>query len=168
MIRKIAEEFYNLLRDSAHKAYVDRIKSIYQIHPSFVIGHGTIIAGSGSIEIGANSYIGYNSFITAEPSNCKIVIGAHCSLGHNIHIRTQRHVKKRHYKNELNSPLEGADIIIGDYVWIGTNVYISGGVSIGENVIIGANSVVTKNIPPNTIYAGVPARLIRQKSEYIE
>ena len=64
------------------------------------------------------------------------------------------------------APIEGSDITIGDYVWVGANVYISGGVTIGENTIIGADSVVTHDIPPNTIYGGVPARLIRSKLEY--
>lgn len=168
MLSSFLSKIYYLLRDSAHNDYVRRVKSLYNIHQSFIVGFGTIISGTGSIEIGEGSYIGYNSFITAEPATARIVIGKHCSLGHNIHIRTQTHVHKRHYKDELIAPLEGLDIRIGDYVWIGANVYVSGGVVIGENVIVGANSVVTHDVPPNTIYGGVPARLLRNKDEYTE
>lgn len=52
-------------------------------------------------------------------------------------------------------------ITIGDNVFIGANCYISKGVSIGKNSIVGAFSVVTKNIPDNEIWAGNPARFIR-------
>lgn len=168
MLRRFLSKIFNLLRECAHKEYVEQVKSTYKIHPSFRVGYGTIIFGAGSIEIDEGSYIGSNSFITSEPATAKIAIGKHCSLGHNIHIRTQVHVRKRWYRDELKAPVEGEDITIGDYVWVGANVYIAGGVTIGENTIVGANSVVTHNIPPNTIYGGVPARLIRNKVEYPE
>lgn len=47
-------------------------------------------------------------------------------------------------------------------VWIGVNVTILPGVTIGENAIIGASSVVTKDVPPNTVVAGNPAKIIRE------
>ena len=49
---------------------------------------------------------------------------------------------------------------------IGANATIMCGVTIGENSIVGAGSVVTKDVPPNTIVAGVPARIIRKVSEH--
>ena len=55
------------------------------------------------------------------------------------------------------------DVIIGNGVWIGANVFINPNIIIGDNVIVGANSVVTKNLEPNGIYGGVPAKLIRFK-----
>lgn len=52
-------------------------------------------------------------------------------------------------------------IVIGDNVWIGEKAAILAGVTIGEGAIIGANAVVTKNIPPYSIAAGIPARIIK-------
>lgn len=57
-------------------------------------------------------------------------------------------------------------IRIGNNVYIGTGSVILPGVTIGNNVIIGAGSVVTKDIPSNTVYAGVPAKFIKTIEEY--
>ena len=52
-------------------------------------------------------------------------------------------------------------VVIGDNVWIGEGVAIMPGVTIGMNAIIGANSVVTRDIPPNAVAAGIPAKVIK-------
>ncbi len=51
---------------------------------------------------------------------------------------------------------------IGDNVWCGANVVVTTGVTIGERCVIGANSVVTESIPPFSIAAGAPARVLRR------
>jgi acetyltransferase-like isoleucine patch superfamily enzyme len=55
----------------------------------------------------------------------------------------------------------GGPIVIGDRVWCGIDVRILGGVTIGDDVVIGAGSVVCRDIPSNSVAAGVPARVIR-------
>lgn len=59
-------------------------------------------------------------------------------------------------------------IVVGNDVYIGNNVIILPGVTIGNNVIIGAGAVVTKNIPDNSVVAGVPAKIIKTTDEYFE
>jgi Acetyltransferase (isoleucine patch superfamily) len=59
-----------------------------------------------------------------------------------------------------------APIKVGNNVFIGAYTNILPGVSIGDNVVIGACSVVTKDLPPNGVYAGVPARYIRSLDDY--
>ena len=61
-------------------------------------------------------------------------------------------------------PFKG-DTIIENDVWIGYGAVINKGVSIGDGCIIGANSVVTRDIPPYTIAAGAPARVIKKRGE---
>jgi acetyltransferase-like isoleucine patch superfamily enzyme len=51
---------------------------------------------------------------------------------------------------------------IGDNVWCGANVVITSGVTVGERCVIGANSVVTTDIPPFSIAAGAPAKVLRR------
>ena len=65
-------------------------------------------------------------------------------------------------QNDL--PIKG-DTVIGNDVWIGANVTIVNGVTIGDGAVIGANSIVTKDIPPYSIYGGVPAKCIRMRFE---
>ncbi len=59
-------------------------------------------------------------------------------------------------------PLKG-NTVVGNDVWIGQNVTIMPGVKIGDGAIIGMNSVVASDVPPYTIVAGNPARIIRQR-----
>ena len=56
-------------------------------------------------------------------------------------------------------------ITIGDNCWIAGNVSVCGGVTIGEGSVIGAGSVVTRDIPPHSLAAGVPCRVIREITE---
>jgi acetyltransferase-like isoleucine patch superfamily enzyme len=59
-------------------------------------------------------------------------------------------------------------ISVGNNVYIGINCTVLPGVSIGNNVIIGAGSIVTRNIPDNSVAAGVPARVIKSIDEYLK
>ncbi len=63
---------------------------------------------------------------------------------------------------ESDMPIKG-DTIVGNDVWIGQNVTILPGVHIGDGAIIGLNSTVTNDVPPYTMVAGNPARIIRKR-----
>ena len=56
------------------------------------------------------------------------------------------------------------DITIGDGVWIGAGVIVLPGVKIGDRSVIGAGAVVTRDIPSESIAVGVPARVIKSRS----
>lgn len=58
--------------------------------------------------------------------------------------------------------IPGKPVVIADHVWIGANSVILKGITIGEGAIVGAGSVVTKDVPPYTIVAGNPAKIIRE------
>lgn len=59
-------------------------------------------------------------------------------------------------------------IKIGNRVWIGTRVIILSGVTIGDGAVIGAGAVVTKNIPPYTVWGGVPAKYIKDRNKNLK
>ncbi|MCF8140895.1 MAG: hypothetical protein K9J75_07320 [Cyanobium usitatum Tobar12.5m-G36] len=63
----------------------------------------------------------------------------------------------------MNQPADIKAVSIGSDVWIGTHVTILPGVTIGDGAIVGAGAVVTKNIPPYQIWAGVPAKKLRDR-----
>jgi acetyltransferase-like isoleucine patch superfamily enzyme len=55
-----------------------------------------------------------------------------------------------------------APTVIGRNVWVGVNATILPGISIGEGAIVAAGAVVTQNVPPRTLVAGVPAKVVKQ------
>ena len=105
------------------------------------------------------SYIGPNCQIGP-----KVKIGKYSMLANNVSIVGGDHI----YSNP-NIPIifsgrpELKETIIGEDVWIGAFSVVMSGVKIGNGSIIGAGSVVTKEIPPYTIFAGVPAKFIRMR-----
>ena len=54
------------------------------------------------------------------------------------------------------------DVIFGKSVWIGSNATILPGVTIGDNSVVAAGAVVTKDVPENTVVAGVPAKVVKK------
>jgi acetyltransferase-like isoleucine patch superfamily enzyme len=65
----------------------------------------------------------------------------------------------------LPYPHVARSITIGRGAWIGANAMVLGGVTVGEQAVIAAGAVVTKDVPPDTIVAGVPARPVGQRQQ---
>lgn len=59
-------------------------------------------------------------------------------------------------------------IVIGNNVYVGNNAILLPGIKIGDNVVIGAGAVVTKDVPSNEVWAGVPAKKIKDSSDYLK
>ena len=113
------------------------------------------------IHISDNTLIRRNSHITAIN---KIRIGKNVLTGTNVLISDNEHGESSrqnmNVQPRLRQLVSKGEVIIEDNVWIGNNVCLFGGVRIGMGSIIGANTVVTKDIPPYSIAAGVPAKII--------
>ena len=111
-------------------------------------------------EFGKNLTLGRNVFINI---GCRfqdtggITIGDGSLIGHGSTLTTLNHsIDPDRRANMIPSP-----VTIGRQVWLGAAVTVIPGVTIGDGAIVGAGSVVTKDLPANTIVAGVPAKPIR-------
>ena len=112
------------------------------------------------IKIGNNVDIGNNTFISA---NNNIEIGNHVIMAPNVFITDHDHGYKDITKNLHKQPLtEGGFIKIEDNVFLGIKCSILKNLTIGTHSVVGANSVVTKNVPPFSVVAGNPAKIIKK------
>jgi acetyltransferase-like isoleucine patch superfamily enzyme len=150
------------------------------IGENFKMNNGAKYSDSGlngkcRIEVRDNAVltIGNNVGMSDTTITCheKITIGNNVLLGVGSQIRdTDNHslnpqdrLTGLDWKNKKNAP-----IVIKDNVFIGAYCFILKGVAIGENAIIGACSVVTKNVPANEIWAGNPAKMIRNLNSTVK
>lgn len=118
---------------------------------------------------GASIVIGDNTGISGGVicAAIRVEIGKDCLLGANVTISdTDFHPINPDRRRYNNNPQDIAaePVFIGDNVFIGTGAIVLKGVRIGNNSVVGAGSVVTKDVPPNTIVAGNPAKLIKVMS----
>lgn len=110
-----------------------------------------------NIEIGENFYANVNLIIL---DGAKVTIGDNVFIAPNVGIYTAGHpldVERRNAGLEYALP-----VTIGNNVWIGGHVSIMPGVTIGDGAVIGGGAVITKDVPPNVVSAGNPARVIRE------
>jgi maltose O-acetyltransferase len=120
--------------------------------------------GSGRrIEIGNHSGIGKRCSLRWE-----VTIGDYVMMGPEVVIISQNHLFNR---TDTPMALQGFGdpkrIIIGNDVWIGWGVMILPGVKIGDGAIVGAGAVVTKDVPPYSIVAGNPAKVVKMRESQV-
>lgn len=110
-------------------------------------------------EFGRNLTLGKGVFINM---GCRfqdaggITIGDGSLIGHGCTLTTLNHA----VDPDRRADMQPAPVVIGKKVWFGASVTVVPGVTIGDGSIVGAGAVVTRYVPPNTIVAGVPARVI--------
>jgi acetyltransferase-like isoleucine patch superfamily enzyme len=111
------------------------------------------------IRIGAGTFLNLGVMVAAADL---VEIGDHCMFANGCFITDSGH---RFDDPELPVTWQGfvskGPTRVGDNVWCGAHVVITSGVTIGERCVIGANSVVTHDIPPFTVAAGAPAKVLR-------
>lgn len=109
------------------------------------------------LEMGRNSFINYDCIML---NNAMVKLGDNVLVGPKVSFYTAMHpidAKQREQWLVYAKP-----ITVEDNVWIGGSATILGGVTIGKNAIVGAGAVVTKDVEPNTIVVGNPARVLRK------
>lgn len=152
-----------LLADGSGQITIGKSSLGFKKSPHFYSGYGYLDARcvGATITIGNNCQINNNFVIIAEKSHIKIgndvLIGTDlCIYDSDFHdIRIDKRLSTEH----ICQPVE-----IQNNVFIGSKVTILKGVTIGENSVVANGSIVTKNIPANQVWAGVPAKKISDLS----
>ncbi|MDF1706237.1 MAG: DapH/DapD/GlmU-related protein [Aeromicrobium sp.] len=115
--------------------------------------------GSSNISIGGGTFINYGCRFNSHGS---IRIGRNCNIAMEVLFVTTTH-EIGSQQRRAGEP-SSRSIAIGDGVWIGARATILPGVNIGDGAIIAAGAVVTADCEANVLYAGVPARALRELS----
>lgn len=136
------------------------------------LGDDCEISVAEAISIGSYTSLQNRSIVLGD-----VTIGAGCACGANLYVSSSWH----HFEDTPEYPIRWQDVrassvaeretrsravFVGDDCWIGINVVIAPGVTIGRGCVIGANSVVTRDIPPYSVAAGAPAKVLRKRLDF--
>ncbi len=124
------------------------------------IDYKTYIRYTSKVSIGAGTTINrgcrfYGSF---HNKDVRIRIGDHVAVAPEVSF-----LAAGHDYTSLSLPDTAGSITVEDYAWIGARSVILQGVTVGEGAVVAAGTVVTKDVPPYSIVAGVPARVIKKR-----
>ena len=111
----------------------------------------------GDVMIGDHTRIGLHNTIIGPVS-----IGNHVNLAQGITVTALNHNFEDTEKRIDEQGVSTTPVVIDDDVWIGANAVILPGVHIGNHCVVAAGAVVTKDVPPHSLVAGVPAKVIKQ------
>lgn len=120
----------------------------------------TVNNGMGDVIIGVGVRIGMSNVIIGP-----VTIGNNIILAQNVVVSALNHTY-----HDVRIPIRfqkctTSPVTIEDDCWIGANAVITAGVSIGKHAVVAAGSIVTKNVPPFSIVAGNPAKVIKHYNE---
>ena len=111
----------------------------------------------GDVIIGDHTRIGLHNTIIGP-----VTIGCHVNLAQGITVTALNHNFENSDKRIDEQGVSTTPVTIEDDIWIGANAVILPGVTIGNHSVVAAGAVVTKNVPPHSLVAGVPAKIIKQ------
>ena len=111
----------------------------------------------GDVIIGDYTRVGLHNTIIGP-----VTIGNHVNLAQGITVTALNHNFESPGSRIDEQGVSTKPVTIGNNIWIGANAVILPGVSIGEHSVVAAGAVVTKDVPPHSLVAGVPARIIKQ------
>ena len=111
----------------------------------------------GDVIIGNHTRIGLHNTIIGP-----VTIGSHVNLAQGITITALNHNFDDLEKRIDQQGISTKEVVLEDDIWVGANAVILPGVTIGKHAVVAAGAIVTKDVPPHSLVAGVPAKVIRQ------
>ena len=114
------------------------------------------------LDVGDNSSIGDYSFVGCAAG---VTIGSNVLMGQRVSFHSQNHRFEDVTRPIREQGVTSSPIVIGDDCWLGSGTIILSGVEIGAGSVVAAGSVVNRSFGPNSILAGVPARLVRLRGD---
>ena len=111
----------------------------------------------GDVLIGDYTRIGLHNTVIGP-----VTIGSHVNLAQGITVTALNHNFEDPNKRIDEQGISTTPVTIEDDVWIGANAVVLPGVTIGNHSVVAAGAVVTKDVPPHSLVAGVPAKVIKQ------
>lgn len=129
------------------------------VDESFVLIPPFYTTGGLEITVGRNVFVNQNCTFYDLGG---LEIGDDVMIGPNVSIITSGHPLE---PSRRRDGVIATPIVIERNVWIAAGAIIIGGVTVGENSVVAAGSVVTRDVPPNTLVAGNPARVVRSIAE---
>ena len=135
--------------------YVAASRCLRRCGANLALYAGVYLLHPEGIETGDNISIHPMCYIDGQGG---IKIGSNTSIAHSVSLISFEHDYKQTEQFIKDVPCIPHPIQIGEGVWIGCGARILGGVKIGDGAVVGAGAVVSKDVPPHTIVAGVPAR----------
>jgi len=111
----------------------------------------------GDVIIGDHTRVGLHNTIIGP-----VTIGSHVNLAQGITVTALNHNFEESSKRIDEQGVTTKPVIIGNDIWIGANAVLLPGVTIGDHSVVAAGAVVTKDVPPHSLVAGVPAKIIKK------
>lgn len=172
-LRVKAHKLSHLYNDTFETEEQKRAEILSELVPN--LGEGSFLLGPVQFDYGVFTSFGKNCFANFNfcvLDCCPVTIGDNVYFGPNVSIMTPIHplrwqdrIIKINEKGLQTDDEYAKPITIGSNCWLASNVTVCGGVTIGEGCVIGAGSVVTRDVPPNSLAAGNPCRVIREITE---
>ena len=130
------------------------------------VGHGVYVMPGTIMDAGCR--VGSYTFIGYSCSVGRATIGRYTSIANYVSVGPGEHdaggvATSSRFSKDVFGELTAKPVTVGNDVWIGVDAIIRRGVTVGDGAIVGANSFVSKDVPPFTVVAGSPARVIRPR-----
>ena len=155
--------------------YLDQGVYLHACPNGIEIGDGTLIMHHAELHVynfrnmphsgiwvGRNSLIGEYNVIRGQGG---VTIGDRVYFAPLVQVLAVNHVYEDPDRPFIEQGITAQGIVIEDDVWVGAGAIITDGVRVGHGAVIGAGAVVTRDVPPHTVVAGVPARVVRDLRE---